>query len=105
MRPIKSSVAGALALALLPLTAVSTAHTLPYLDSRLSADRRVADLMRRMTLDDKIGQMTQAERGAVTGDPSQVATLRLGSVLSGGGSVPPGNTPAAWVDMINTFQR
>src|SRR5689334_12528721 len=52
VRPIKSSVAGALVLVLLPLTAVSTAHNPPYLDSRLSTDRRVADLMRRMTLDD-----------------------------------------------------
>lgn len=104
MRPIKSYVAGALALALMPLTAVSTAHHLPYLDPRLSTGRRVADLMRRMTLDDKIGQMTQAERGAVTADPTQITTLRLGSVLSGGGSVPTPNTPAAWVDMVNTFQ-
>jgi beta-glucosidase len=104
VRPIKSYVAGALALALVPLTAVSTAHGLPYLDPRLSTDRRVADLIRRMTLDDKIGQMTQAERGAVTADPGQITTLRLGSVLSGGGSVPTPNTPAAWVDMVNTFQ-
>ncbi|MFI5895744.1 glycoside hydrolase family 3 protein [Actinoplanes sp. NPDC051513] len=113
MRPIKPYVAGALALALLPLTASSSApastvdagaHGPSYLDSRLSTHRRVADLMRRMTLDDKIGQMTQAERGAVAGDPSQIATLRLGSVLSGGGSVPTPNTPATWVDMVNTFQ-
>ena len=57
-----------------------------------------------MTLEEKIGQMTQAERGAVAGDPSQIATLRLGSVLSGGGSTPTPNTPAAWVDMVNEFQ-
>ena len=85
-------------------TVIVNAHGLPYLDSRLPIDKRVADLMRRMTLDDKIGQMTQAERGAVTGDPSQITSLRLGSVLSGGGSVPTPNTPAAWVDMVNTFQ-
>jgi hypothetical protein len=58
-----------------------------------------------MTLDDKIGQLTQAERAAVTADPSLVAQWRLGSVLSGGGSVPSPNTPAAWVEMVNTFQR
>ena len=85
-------------------TVVVNAHGLPYLDRRLPVERRVADLLRRMTRADKIGQMTQAERGAVTADPAQVAALRLGSVLSGGGSVPTPNTPAAWVQMINTFQ-
>ena len=85
-------------------TVIVNAHGLPYLDSRLPISRRVDDLMRRMTLDDKIGQMTQAERGAVTGDPSQIAALRLGSVLSGGGSVPTPNEPSAWVAMVNTFQ-
>jgi beta-glucosidase len=100
--PLSLTATGAV-LSSAPLVIVN-AHGLPYLDKRLSIDRRVADLMRRMTLDDKIGQMTQAERGAMAPDPSQIATLRLGSVLSGGGSVPTPNTPAAWVEMINTFQ-
>ena len=56
-----------------------------------------------MTLEEKIGQMTQAERGAVAGDPQVIAELGLGSVLSGGGSTTP-NTPAAWVAMVNEFQ-
>ena len=100
--PLSLRVTGA-TLTATPLVVVD-AHGLPYLDPRLPIDRRVADLMSRMTLDDKIGQMTQAERGAVTPDPTQITTLRLGSVLSGGGSVPTPNTPAAWVDMVNTFQ-
>ncbi|MEU8659049.1 glycoside hydrolase family 3 N-terminal domain-containing protein [Actinoplanes philippinensis] len=86
-------------------TVVINAHGLPYLDSRLSTKKRVADLLKRMSLDDKIGQMTQAERAAVADDPAKVATWRLGSVLSGGGSVPTPNTPAAWVNMVNTFQQ
>lgn len=86
-------------------TVVINANGLPYLDSRLSTKRRVADLLKRMTLDDKIGQMTQAERAAVTDDTAKVAAWRLGSVLSGGGSVPTPNTPAAWVNMVNTFQQ
>jgi len=100
--PLSLRVAGA-SLTAAPLVVVN-AHGLPYLDVRLPVDRRVADLMSRMTLDDKIGQMTQAERGAVAPDPAQITALRLGSVLSGGGSVPTPNTPAAWVDMVNTFQ-
>jgi beta-glucosidase len=59
--------------------------------------------MSRMTLADKVGQMTQAERNAV-GTGGDIANLRLGSLLSGGGSVPNPNTPTAWADMIDNFQ-
>jgi beta-glucosidase len=48
--------------------------------------------------------MTQAERAAVTADPSQVTTLALGSLLSGGGSTPAQNTPTGWADMVDAFQ-
>ncbi len=76
-----------------------------YLDARQPTSRRVADLLGRMTLDEKIGQMTQAERGGIDADPSQITTLGLGSVLSGGGSVPTPNTPEAWADMVDRYQR
>jgi beta-glucosidase len=75
-----------------------------YLDSRQPTHRRVADLLRRMTLEEKVGQMTQTERGAVFDDPSLIAEWQVGSVLSGGGSTPPVNEPGAWLDMINEFQ-
>src|SRR5262245_29774793 len=77
---------------------------LPYQDPRVPVGKRVADLLGRMTLVEKIGQMTQTERGAVFGDPTLIAQWQVGSVLSGGGSTPPVNTPASWVDMVNTFQ-
>jgi beta-glucosidase len=77
----------------------------PYLDAKLPVDKRVKDLMGRMTLEEKVGQMTMAERGAVTDDPTQVRTSMLGAVLSGGGSVPADNTPAGWADMVDTFQE
>ncbi|MBW6434626.1 glycoside hydrolase family 3 protein [Actinoplanes hulinensis] len=76
-----------------------------YLDAGQPVESRVADLLGRMTLADKIGQMTQAERVKVAGDPHLVTEWRLGSVLSGGGSVPDPNTPQAWVEMINSLQR
>ena len=56
-----------------------------YLNPHMAVERRVADLLGWMTLEEKIGQMTQAERGAVAGDPQVIAELGLGSVLSGGG--------------------
>ena len=65
---------------------------------------RVKDLLRRMTLAEKVGQMTQAERASVDANPSQIATLHLGSLLSGGGSTPPQNTAQAWADMVDGYQ-
>jgi beta-glucosidase len=87
------------------VAASATAGVLPYEDPALPVRQRVRDLLGRMTLAEKIGQMTQAERGAVANDPSQVTSLALGSVLSGGGSVPTPNTATAWADMVDAFQR
>ena len=67
---------------------------LPYQNPPLPVRQRVADLLGRMTLDEKIGQMTQAERACIDADTDpQITTDYLGSVLSGGGSVPTPNTP------------
>lgn len=85
-------------------TVVINANDLPYLNAKLPVDKRVNDLLARMTLAEKIGQMTQAERGAVANSPSLIAQWQLGSVLSGGGSTPATNTPEAWVAMVNSFQ-
>lgn len=82
---------------------VINAHGLPYLDSSLPVATRVQDLLSRMSLDEKIGQMTQAERGALA-HQSDITTAALGSLLSGGGSTPTPNTPQAWADMIDSFQ-
>jgi beta-glucosidase len=73
----------------------------PYLDPNLPVAARVADLLPRMSLDEKIGQMTQAERASVTA--AQITQFRLGSVLSGGGSAPSPNNPTSWADMVDGF--
>jgi beta-glucosidase len=78
---------------------------LPYQNASLPTSQRVDDLMGRMTLEDKIGQMTQTERYQVFDDETPITTYRLGSILSGGGSTPTSNTPKAWADMIDRFQR
>ena len=76
----------------------------PYRDATLTPQARAADLLSRMTLAEKIGQMTQAERGAIK-DLNDVTTYGLGSVLSGGGSAPADNSAAGWADMIDGFQQ
>src|SRR4051795_8040003 len=76
----------------------------PYMDPSLPVPQRVSDLLSRMTLAEKIGQMTQTERYQVYDDPSPITTYGLGSILSGGGSTPTDNIPSAWADMIDRFQ-
>jgi beta-glucosidase len=87
-----------------PASAVAAPAQRPWMNSSLAPRARAELLLAQMTLEEKVGQMTQADRGAVTGDPSLVATWRLGSVLSGGGSTPTPNTPEAWADMVDAFQ-
>ncbi|MFF9278448.1 glycoside hydrolase family 3 protein [Streptomyces griseosporeus] len=100
--PLNLTVTGAKAPAETPQIVVD-AHGLPYLNAKLPVQRRVADLLSRMSLEEKAGQMTQAERGALTA-PGDIAAYALGSLLSGGGSTPTPNTPEAWAKMIDGFQ-
>jgi beta-glucosidase len=79
-------------------------HGVPYENPRLPVRARVADLLSRMTLAEKVGQMTQAERASVDADITKITADNLGSVLSGGGSVPIPNTPTAWADMVDRYQ-
>ncbi|WP_069770665.1 glycoside hydrolase family 3 N-terminal domain-containing protein [Streptomyces sp. LUP30] len=100
--PLKLTVTGAKAPAETPQVVID-AGGLPYLDRKSPVRKRVADLLSRMSLEEKAGQMTQAERGAV-GEGADVAAYELGSLLSGGGSTPTPNTPQAWAKMIDGFQ-
>jgi beta-glucosidase len=110
LRPIRLGVVGVCVLVVMALVAAPSAAGAgvapqrPWMDSSLRPEARARLLLAQMTLAEKVGQMTQAERGAVTDDPSLVATWGLGSVLSGGGSVPTPNTPEAWADMVDAFQ-
>ncbi|MGW7823742.1 glycoside hydrolase family 3 protein [Streptomyces puniciscabiei] len=100
--PLQLTVTGAKPPAETPQIVID-AHGLPYLNSRLPVKKRVADLLSRMSLAEKAGQMTQAERGAV-GSGADIAAYALGSLLSGGGSVPTPDTPEGWAKMIDGFQ-
>ena len=75
-----------------------------YLNSSYSIEERVNDLIGRMTLAEKAGQMVQGEQLQV--DVDDMTDLGLGSVLSGGGSVPNDiNTVENWVETINRYQK
>ncbi|WP_041289567.1 glycoside hydrolase family 3 N-terminal domain-containing protein [Kribbella flavida] len=100
--PLELTVTGAKPPATQPVVVIN-AHDLPYLNAKLPVKTRVKDLLSRMTLAEKVGQMTQAERNALR-SRTDIASYALGSLLSGGGSVPTPNTPASWAAMIDTYQ-
>ena len=64
----------------------------------------VESLMGQMTLDEKLGQMTQVDRQFLN-DISDISKYGLGSLLSGGGSTPGTNEPKAWAEMYDGYQR
>ncbi|HJS19231.1 MAG TPA: glycoside hydrolase family 3 N-terminal domain-containing protein [Anaerolineales bacterium] len=74
-----------------------------YTDPSQPAEARVEDLLKRMTLDEKIGQMTQVENGSIkSGD---ITKYYIGSILSGGGGSPENNTPQGWYEMVEGYQN
>ncbi len=101
-----------------------------YLNPHLPVQARVADLLRRMTLPEKIGQMVQIEATQVTDTsnsctstggfnmPNPVCEQKIlidnhaGSILAGGTDIPPdttgqggtGNTGLDWANEYNTMQ-
>jgi beta-glucosidase len=75
----------------------------PYLEPDLSSAERAADLLSRMTLDEKIGQMTLVEKDSITGDA--VLQYFVGGVLSGGGGAPASNNTQEWAKMVDNFQE
>ncbi|XP_050281094.1 uncharacterized protein LOC126721998 [Quercus robur] len=75
-----------------------------YKDPKRPLGARIRDLMKRMTIEEKIGQMVQIERANATAEI--VNKFYIGSVLSGGGSVPaPQATSRQWIDTVNKIQE
>lgn len=69
-----------------------------------SYDAQARELLNQMTLEEKIGQMTQAEQDALK-EPADVQNYFLGSLLSGGSSDPKaGNSLNAWTDLYDRVQ-
>jgi len=72
----------------------------PYLDPRQEVATRVTDLLSRMTLEEKLGQMTQVARTSITDE--DLTAYHIGSVLSG---APASNTAADWADLSDRSQQ
>ena len=68
-------------------------------------DPQIDEVLAKMTLDEKIGQMTQPDMSYLK-DEAHITEYFLGSVLSGGGSDPtPENTFEDWRDLYNRYQE
>jgi beta-glucosidase len=99
-----------------------------YLDAHAPTRARVNDLLHRMTLEEKVGQMDQIVIGELrdttpppngdcnnaggNNDPLQPVCLQrvlidyhTGSILSGGTDNPALNTGRGWAEQYNTIQR
>jgi beta-glucosidase len=118
-----------LALATLFITAAAPGAGQPtYLDRHASVESRVNDLLGRMTLEEKVGQMDQIVIGKLrdttspangdcnnaggNNDPLQTTCLqrtlidyKTGSILSGGTDNPVDNTGRGWAEQYNTIQH
>lgn len=80
----------------------------PALESPVGLDPviedRITDLLGRMSVEDKVGQVIQGEIRHLT--PDDVRSYRLGSVLNGGGVQPGGvrrAVPGDWLKLADAF--
>jgi beta-glucosidase len=110
------------------VTSGSASTTVTYMNPHAAINARVGDLLRRMTLKEKVGQMDQIvleklrdSSPPANGDCSQnstnmdllqttclekvLITDRTGSILSGGTDNPQSNTGHGWADLYNTIQH
>lgn len=70
-------------------------------------DPQAKELLAKMTLDEKAGQMCQPDQ-AFLKDPSDIEKYSLGSLLSGGGSGPKKKadyTLKGWTDLVDGYQQ
>lgn len=69
-------------------------------------EARIDQLMAGMTLEEKVGQVVQADIASIK--PEDLRKYPLGSILAGGSSSPNGNeraTPQEWLDLADEFWR
>src|SRR5215470_193966 len=70
-----------------------------------SFDPQIKPILAKMTLEEKIGQMTQPEQSALK-DQADIENYFVGSLLSGGDSDPKeGNSLQAWTDLYDRLQK
>ena len=74
-------------------------HKLADEDSKMAIESRIQEIMKDMTIEQKVGQMVQGEIKWIK--PGDVSRYHLGSILNGGGSHPNRNKNADVQDWLN----
>lgn len=87
------------AISLVPILAVCASAQ----SESATNDQRVESLLQQMTLDEKVGQMTQANINALQ-EHADIQKYFLGSILNGGGGGPSNNIPQNWLRVVNEYQ-
>lgn len=67
-----------------------------------STEALIDDLLARMTIEEKVGQLIQADIGSIS--PADLATYPIGSILAGGNSAPGGDERAPLADWVALSQ-
>jgi beta-glucosidase len=93
-------VAPALPAASTQAVSAPTSATPLYKDASQPVEKRVEDLLARMTLDEKIGQMIQIEHPYIA--PADASKYFIGSVLTGGNGASD-NSPEAWRKLVEGY--
>ena len=70
------------------------------LDARI--EERIDGLLKRMTVEEKVGQVVQPEWKSIS--PDEVAQYHIGSIENGGGAVPGGNKHSSVQDWVNLIE-
>ncbi|KAL2458428.1 Glycosyl hydrolase family protein [Forsythia ovata] len=84
-------------------TAMADAEYAIYKDPEKPVSHRIKDLLNRMTLEEKIGQMVQIDESRASAEVMK--KNYIGSILSGPGHAAEKTSPEMWVDMVNDFQK
>ncbi|KZV30572.1 lysosomal beta glucosidase-like [Dorcoceras hygrometricum] len=91
-------------LALCLWASLTDAKHMKYKDPKQPLEARIKDLMKRMTLEEKIGQMTLIEKDNAT--PEVIKKYFIGNVMSAVGNGPePKASVEAWAKMVNRLQK
>lgn len=80
-------------------------HSAKEPKSKLSIDQKVKDLLSQMTLEEKIGQMTQVDIDALKGHYEDIEKYSLGSILCGGNSEIDDISATGWADYYDMLQN
>jgi len=99
------SVAAAIAILITWFRPSGVTSAAPKLRALSSYDAQVKPILAQMTLEEKIGQMTQPEQSELK-DQADIEKYFVGSLFSGGDSDPKeGNSLQAWTDLYDRLQE